>query len=278
LFADIDLLVPSGRLHDATRVLGAGLGAASALPELRPGFDERFGKEALLNTAPAPGAPRGFEIDVHRTLVGGALGLVIPLDELFDQPGSVTIGGRLLPTLGLIPGFLAACQQATIADVPPRLSAARDVVQMLQSGLLDLDDTVAAAGRWQARAVMAEAINWAWPTLGPPDRPDRPDRPAIVAWAASYRPTRRERLLLASHRTTGYVYWRQLAAVLVLPGIEPRARYLAATLAPQSSYLDGRHWTFLAHVHLAWRALSRPVREPAVRAGRRLRRRYWLPR
>ena len=271
LFADLDLLVPGARLADAVAVLGAGLGAGAVLPELRTGFDERFGKESLLVTAPTPTSPLGFEIDVHRTLVAGALGLAIPLDELFDDRGSFVLGDRSIPTLGVVPTFLAACYQATIADVPPRLAAARDVVQLVRSARFDLDATLAAATRWQARAVMAEAVTWAWRTLAVAERPD------VVLWAERYRPTRRERWLLDSHRTTGYVYWRQLAAVAVLPGIEPRARYLQATLAPQASYLERRRWTFANHVRTALRALSRPVREPVVRGVRRFRRRYWPP-
>ena len=66
--------------------------------------------------------------------------------------------------------------------------------------------------------------------------------------------------------------------MVVLPGIEPRARYLAGTLVPQSSYLEGRHWTLAMHLRRALRALSRPVREPTVRAVRRFRRGYWMPR
>ena len=271
LFADLDILVPARHLTAATTVLARGLDAEPALPELRAGFDERFAKESLLRTGPTTDAPLGYEFDVHRTLVAGALGLAIPLDELFQDRGSVVVGGRTLPTLGPVPTFLATCYQATIADVPPRLIAARDVVQIAQSGALDLGLAIAAAGRWQARAVMAEAVVNAWHTLGVTERTP------LLAWAESYRPTVRERLLLASHRTAGYVYWRQLAAIVVLPGIEPRLRYLSATLAPQTDYLAGRGWSTATHVRAAARALSRPVREPVVRWVRRLRRRYWLP-
>jgi len=271
VFADLDLVVPGTHLSRATAVLSAGLGAEAALPDLQPGFAERFGKESLLVTAPTAATPQGFEIDVHRTLVAGALGLVIPLDELFADRGTITVGDRPVATLGPIPTFLAACYQATVADVPPRLAAARDVVQILQSGALDLDVTLATAARWQARAVVAEAVTWAWATL------DRDGADPMIGWARGYRPGARERALLASHRTTGHVYWRQLAGAAVLPGVEPRVRYLRATLAPQSSYLDGRRWTSGQHVRAAARALSRPVREPVVREVRRFRRRYWTP-
>ena len=125
LFADLDLIVPSGYVAAATRVLVEALDATPALVELRPGFDERFGKETLLRTTATPGAPAGLEIDVHRTPVAGALGLAIPLDELFERPGRVEVAGRVLPTPGPVATLLLAAYQASVADVPPRLGARR---------------------------------------------------------------------------------------------------------------------------------------------------------
>ena len=271
LFADLDLVVPSGEVHRATAVLHEALGTDAELPELRPGFDERFGKESLLRTPTTTSTPLGLELDLHRTLVAGALGLAIPLDELFEQTETVAVGGRHIPTLGPVPTLLLACFQASIADVPPRLGAARDLAQMVRSGRIEVEAVAAAARRWRATAAVRAALRWSWDVL------ELPDRPPLLRWADAVRPRATERLLLAAHVAPGHVYWRQLAAVAVLPGVEARLAYLTAVLAPQRDYLDRRRWSLLGHLHTGWRVLSRPLREPVVRSVRRFRARWWPP-
>ncbi len=150
LFADLDLLVPIGTGHRRRRQPSEILlDAHPELPELRAGFDDRFGKEVMLRTPASSDAPDGFEIDLHRTLVAGALGLTIPLDPLFDDTGALVLGGRLLPTLGPVPTLLAACYQASISDNPPRLAAARDLAQIITDDPPALDEVLAEARRWQ---------------------------------------------------------------------------------------------------------------------------------
>ncbi|MBA3621797.1 MAG: hypothetical protein H0W51_05695 [Euzebyales bacterium] len=46
-------------------------------PQLRPGFDRRFGKGAPLRR------DEGWELDLHRTFVMGPFGLTVDLDGLF---------------------------------------------------------------------------------------------------------------------------------------------------------------------------------------------------
>jgi len=271
LFGDLDLVVPSGRVREASAVLADVLGT-SPPPELRPGFDERFGKETLLRSPPSPASPAGIELDVHRTPIAGALGLAIPLEELFESPGEVLVGGRALPTPGPVPTLLLACYQATIADLPPRLIASRDVVQvMTMAGSPSAAEVVAAAARWQASALVAEAISSAPIRLGLATDPSR--RGPLDDWAHGYRPTARERLLLAAHRGPGHVYWRQLAGVVVLSGSGPRAAYLRALVVPQASYLTERRWKRRGHVRRGWRTLTGPVRHRVVAGGRRAARR-----
>jgi hypothetical protein len=271
LFGDLDLVVPSGRVREASKVLADVLGT-SAPPELRPGFDEQFGKETLLRSPPSHGSPGGIELDVHRTPVAGALGLAIPLDELFGEPGEFLVSGRALPTPGPVPTLLLACYQATIADLPPRLIASRDVVQVMTGvGAPSAADVIAAAERWQGRALVAEAIATAPVRLGLADETLR-DGP-MAEWADSYHPSTRERALLAAHRGPGYVYWRQLAGVVVLSGPGPRAAYLRALVSPQTSYLTERDWKRGGHVRRGWRTLTGPVRHRVVAAARRANRR-----
>ena len=115
---------------------------------------------------------------------------------------------------------------------------------------------------------MTDALTRTWRTLDAAAGPVRrgsgwpgPGRPGSNACCC--RPTSRPAT------STGAT----LAALLVLPGFEPRVRYLAAIVAPQASYLDRRASSLPAHARRSWRSLNRPVREPLVRTGRRIRRR-----
>ncbi len=272
LFADLDLIVASGQVHAAAEVLGDALGARRVQGELRPGFDERFGKETLLRTPSTPSAPAGLEIDVHRTPVAGALGLAIPLDELFSAATTFALAGRAVPTPGPIPSLLLAAYQATVADIPPRLGARRDLVQLLLAPEVDLEAVVATARRWQARAVLADAVSQTWAVLGLASTDPIRTRP-VTSWAVGYRPTQRERLLLEAHRANGYVYWRQLAGVVVLTGWGPRAHYLAALIWPGPGYLRDRSWSIGQHLRRAVRTIDAPLRHRLVVLGRRVGRR-----
>ena len=82
VFGDLDLLVPGALLTEAVGCWSAALGLSRVEAELRPGFDDRFGKEALLQ---APGGP---ELDLHRTFAQGALGLTIDARRPLPSPAS----------------------------------------------------------------------------------------------------------------------------------------------------------------------------------------------
>jgi hypothetical protein len=266
LFADLDLVVPSGRVREASGRLAELIGTAPP-PEVRPGFDERFGKETLLRSPPSASMPLGLELDIHRTPIAGAFGLAIPLDELFEAPGEVLIGGRAVPTPGPVATFLLACYQATVTDLPPRLIAARDVMQLRRRpGAPDAGEIVAAAERWQCAALVAEAVTEAPVQLGL----TADGRDPLLDWARRHRRTTRDRVLLAAHRGPGYVYWRQLAGVLVLSGVRDRSRYLGALVVPQRAYLHGREWRTTTHTRRAWRSLTGPVRHRVVAGARRI--------
>ena len=140
---------------------------------------------------------------------------------------------------------------------------------------MTLRELVATAARWRASAVLATAVLDAWPALdlARPD-PDGDLAGQLVDWASRHRPTLTERLLLDAHRRPGYVYWRQLAGVAVRPRL---ARPAAATWAPwswpQPDYLADRRWSVASHLRRAGRTLTAPVRNAAVGAARRVRRR-----
>ena len=177
IFADADLLVPSTSLLATVEVLAGAVGARRDVPELRPGFDERFGKEVLLR------ARGDLELDVHRTFVEGALGLTIDLDDLFAPGISFSLADRTLTMLPPAQQLLHAAYAGVLGEQPPRLMNLRDVAQLVLSDRAEPDDVVAMARRWGAEAVLARAVSTAWQELG------LGDRPRLVEWAAAYVPT-----------------------------------------------------------------------------------------
>ena len=68
-FGDVDLLVRSNDVDEAVRILRQS-GYERRYPQPRAGFDARFAKSVTLFSS------EGHEIDLHRTLVLGPLGLV----------------------------------------------------------------------------------------------------------------------------------------------------------------------------------------------------------
>lgn len=228
VFADIDLLVAWPSLGRAVEVLNGALGTVREVPELRPGFDARFGKEILLRT------PERLELDVHRMFVEGAMGLTIDLGDLFASPERFTLGGRTLATLAAPMHVLHAAYAAVLGDWPPRLIGLRDLVQVLVEREPEPPEVVELARRSGACAVLARALVLAEDSLTPGHRGP------LIDWAAAYRPRPLERLLLAAHVGPGRAYTRHAAALLVLPGVRDRLAYLRAIVWPQPEYLAGR--------------------------------------
>ena len=249
VFGDVDLLVPPDALTRAAEVVAGALGATRAQPELRPGFENRFGKEVLLRVG-------SLELDLHRTFVEGALGLTMELDDLWGPPEHCEIGGRRLAVLPPPVQVLHAAYAVVLGDWPPRLVARRDLAQVLTVRDPDAEEVLRLARRWRAEAVLARALDHAWATLRPPATP------ALVDWARTHRPGRLDRVLVGSHVGPSRAYTRHAAALLVLPGIRRRASYLRALALPQREYLEARGMS-------RWRFLQRPLRVAKKVAGRR---------
>jgi hypothetical protein len=228
VFGDVDVLVPSADFGRTARVLESDLGARRALPELRPGFDDRFGREAMLRSA------SGLELDIHRTFVDGGYGLTVDLDDLFTPPRCFSLGTREMPTLPAPQQFLNACYSAALADWPPRLASQRDVVQLLEVDAPSSEDVLDLARRWRAEAVVARAVCGASEALDP-----RFTHP-LLAWARDFRPSSVDRLLLASYRGPARGFTAHGAALLVVPGITGKLAYLRAIALPQAAYLEQR--------------------------------------
>ena len=242
VFGDVDLLVPSGHVLDAVCVLEDELATTRVQPELRPGFDERFGKEVMLS-------PQGLELDLHRIFVEGALGLSIDTDDLFAPPYRFGLGGEELEALPMPQRLLHACYAAVLGDWPPRLISLRDVAQLVLYERPNLADVVLMARHWQCEAVVARAVATSWDVLA------IVDRPPIVEWAARYAPSGRDRLLLAAHEGPARAFTRHLAALVVLPGVRDRVAYATAIVLPQRDYLRARGMTAGSHLGRAWRRL-----------------------
>ena len=252
VFGDLDLLVPGDRLTRSASVLARALGVSRAEAELRPGFDDRFGKEALLQ---APGGP---ELDLHRTFAQGALGLTIELGDLFVPGQAFTVGEHRLQALPPSQQLIHAAYAAVIGDWPPRLASVRDVAQILLTLDPPLAEVLDFARRWRAEAILARGVTMAWDLLAPTVQPP------LVGWAASYRAPRVDRLLLASHIGPARGTTRHLAALLVIPGLSDRAAYLRAVTWPHSDYLRSRGLDRRRHLRRAVERL-RPDRRSAPR-------------
>ena len=236
VFADVDVLVPSADFGNAALVLDAALGTERALPELRPGFDTRFGREALLRSE------TNLELDLHRTFVDGAYGLTVDLDDLFVAPHRFALGGREVTTFPPPHQLLSSCYSAALGDWPARLASQRDVVQLLEVDAPSTSDVLELGHRWHAEAVLARALCQAWTMLKPQLTPP------LVAWARDFTPGPTDRFLLASYRGPARGFTSQAAAFLVVPGFTDKLAYLRAIATPQRTYLErrglspGGHW------------------------------------
>jgi hypothetical protein len=243
VFADVDLLVPAGRLRKAASVLSARFETPRAQPELRDGFDDRFGKEVMLRV-------NAVELDLHRTFVEGAYGLTIHFDDLFAPPYHFPLGGHELDALPQPQRLLHACYAAALGDWPPRLMSLRDVAQLVITEQPHIVDVLTMARAWRAEAVVSRAIVAAWTELA------ITLRPPVVEWAFSYRPRRTERYLLAAHEGPARAFTRHVAALLVLGSFADRAAYLHAIVMPQREYLAARGMTLRSHATRAWHRLA----------------------
>ncbi len=121
-FADVDVLVEPGRFTAAIDALVSG-GARRELPEVRPGFDERFAKDVPLDAD-------GMAVDLHRTLIRGPFGVRIPVGELIAASRPLALGERTLRVLAPSDAYVFAGLTAGAADVPARLLTLRDLLEL----------------------------------------------------------------------------------------------------------------------------------------------------
>lgn len=243
-YRDVDLLVPSASMDDAVELLVAS-GARRMSPELRRGFDRRFGKAVALASAAGP------HIDVHRTLATGRFGMYVPTDALFATSEPFVLGRTTVSALAAEERFLHACYHAAVGDPVPRLMTLRDVAQMLLLGDLDGDRVRELAESWKARPVLARAVETAWHTLALVAHTE------LSAWCASYEPSASERWAIraSTSRRSGTAA-HALTTVGAVHGLRAKAAYLRGLALPDAQFLEGhRHRRYATW----WRQGARSV-------------------
>jgi hypothetical protein len=237
VFGDVDLLIEPHNFTRAADVLVAEMHAKRALPELRPGFDDRFGKEILVRIDK-------FELDLHRMFVEGPYGLTMRLEDLWESPETFRVGNRELLALGPIPRALHAAYAAALGDWPLRLAPARDLAQILNATGVTVDDMTVMARHWRAEAVVIAAMERTSDTI-----PLGTEPPSIRNTGRE--PSRRDAAYLASYRGGARGYARQLCGVAVVNGIVARLRYLTSIAVPSREYLNARGFGRLSFVQVA---------------------------
>jgi hypothetical protein len=230
-FGDIDILVPGSDFDDTIARL-VTCGGTARYREPRRNFTARFGKGVCVVTAD------GLEIDVHRVFVAGPFGLAIEPADLFAEPDSIVLGDRTVPVPGARVRFLHACYHVALTS--PRLSAARDVAQMVWAPDLDMPGVLALAARWRGRAVVQAAITMTAKRLGVllPHAWDE--------WVRAYEPDPFERAALRAYDRATRSYAQQMVTGLrAIRGTRARVTYATALLVPERAYLGERDRSYV---------------------------------
>lgn len=226
-FNDVDVLVPPERFSHAVEVLTTA-GYRRDLPERRPGFDQRFVKEATMT------GPGGRELDVHRTIALGAFGLAVDLRELWGGTAPVPLAGVEYPALDADRRLLHACYAAILGDPTPRLVLLRDIALLLTGGRIDEARVRSMAAGWRGEAVLAWGVTVAAATL-------RADGWPLLDWARSYEPSRWSERALRAYRSGGGTNTTALlSGVMGLGSFADRAAYLRGLVLPAPRYRRAR--------------------------------------
>ncbi len=221
---DVDLLVRPGDLARIDRTITAA-GGTRTDPDPRPGFAARVAKGATYAT------PAG-EIDLHRLLVWGPLGVRLDPDLLWQTPRTFTVGDRQLTTLGLEDTLLHACSHLLVLGTRRALQL-RDVAQLCAHPDLDVERLLIRARAWDAEAVLATAV------VLTADELDLSVDHELGQWATGYPPTLRDRLWLRVERPADPIAGVEaLATLLELPTNQARAELVRATLRPAPGTWD----------------------------------------
>lgn len=226
-FGDADLLV-GGRIVDAIDALAAG-GATWTMPPPSRRWLARFGKDIAMVVA-------GYEVDLHRSLVEGAFGLTIDVDELLSCTEPFSAGTRSLLALDA-PGRLLHAAIHTASSAIGRLSSSRDVGQLALLSEADWPTAVERAVRWRCDALLAAGVSTTWHDLRLPPHP-------VVDWAAGHQPAADQVSAMRALRGGEARWWSGLP---VVPWRD-RPAYLWPLVFPSAEFLAARGRTRFSHV------------------------------
>jgi hypothetical protein len=241
-YGDVDLLVPGAHMEAALTALRS-LGYRRAYPELRAGFDARFTKAVTLV------GPSGYELDVHRTLLMGPLGMLVDVDGLLAAEARFALAGQPVRTLDPAGHALYAAYAVAFGDRSPKLSSQRDLAQLLLSGTVDEGRLLRLAERSRAQAVLARGIRSAWDGLA------LEAAHPLRAWADAYTPSAAELRLQRSYLGARRSYAAKARDALgVLPSTRERIAFLRAVLTPSRAFLDNRGTSALGWLRRGARA------------------------
>jgi Uncharacterised nucleotidyltransferase len=217
--SDIDLLVRSGQLDEAIVRLEER-GARRSDPDPVPGYAAVAGKGATMVMEGA------LEIDLHRLLVWGPLGVRLRAEDLWSTSRTFVLDGRSVTGLGVEEALLHAAYHLVVSGWRRALSL-RDVGQLLAAPGLDAERAIGLARRWGAEAVLASAIAAAVGQLA------LIEQGALTDWAGGYRPTWRDRLWLRIDRPEDHLAgFESVATFLELRTRAERSMFLSATTRP----------------------------------------------
>jgi len=209
---DLDLLVRGEQLDAAVSLL-ARVGGLRTDPDPVPGFSATVGKGATM------AMPDGLEVDLHRLLVWGPLGVRLPPEELWATSRSFSVGELHFETLGREETLLHACAHLLVLGWRRALGL-RDIAQLLTTPALDADRAIGLSRRWGAEALLATGVLMSQRELALVD-----DLP-VLDWARGVPLRRRDRLWLRVDRPDA-----------PLPGVEALATYVELRTADQRRML-----------------------------------------
>jgi hypothetical protein len=217
---DVDLLV-RGRDLDRAGLLIEAVGGVWTDPDPLPGFSAQVGKGATYATD-------GGEIDLHRLLVWGPLGVRLDPDLLWAEGRPFVVNGHLLCTLSREDTLLHACSHLLVLGARRALEL-RDVAQVATHPGLEVEGLLVRARQWRAEALLATAVMMAIETLDLAELAHG----ELGRWAAGFPVTPRDRLWLRVERPDQPVPGLEAVATLIeLPGGHARMELIRATFRP----------------------------------------------
>lgn len=242
-FNDADLLIEPTRFGDAVEVLTA-CGWQRSLPEIAPGFDDRFAKDVPL-------VRNGVALDLHRTLIEGPYGARIDVERMIGQARHIRVGSRPLAILCVSDLYVHAALTAGAADVPPRLVTLTDMLMLERSPEFDAGQVVYRTEQSKIGPAVARGIRVLQEILR------LEARPALLGWANGWESTWDERLILKTYLRRGGGYKRALASIPYQRNWKDRRDLARALILPSREYRVARSWSVRGHAARAVRSLLR---------------------